>query len=109
LNGTCPSCSGGTAYVYDANGNLTNAGGFGAGTYDTQDRMVTFNGGWTYAYSNDGMLRSKTLASNTWQYTYDLLGNLREVTGPSGFDVHYLVDGLNRRVQKTSSSYGTGG
>ncbi len=67
--------------TYDANGNRlskTTPGGTVEGTYDTQDRLLTY-GGATYTYTANGELATKTDAAGTTTCTYDLAGNLMAV------------------------------
>ncbi len=89
-------------YTYDSNGNrlsYTNSGGTANGSYDAQDRLLQY-GTTTYTYTANGELQSKTDSGQTTIYNYDVLGNLLGVTLPSGVQIEYLVDGLNRRVGK---------
>jgi RHS repeat-associated protein len=93
------------AYRYDKNGNRISAviagGGGTLGTYDAQDRLITY-GTLTYTYTANGELQTKTNSAGggVTHYTYDLFGNLKRVDLPNGDFVEYLVDGLNRRVAK---------
>ena len=93
-------------YEYDANGNRVARQVIGATTtttqtasYDTQDRLVNYEGT-QYTYTPNGELRTKTDLAGTTTYTYDSFGNLRHVELPGGVVVDYLVDGQNRRVGK---------
>ena len=89
-------------YSFDANGNrLTKASSAGTdvGTYDDQDRMLSYAGA-TYAYGANGELVSKTSAGQTTSYTSDVLGNLKRVALPGGPVIEYLVDGQGRRIGK---------
>ncbi len=92
-------------YGYDSNGNRTSYTGPDgtaiSGTYDNQDRMLTY-GSFSYTYTANGELASKTDSTNgqVTQYTYDVLGNLRAVALPDGTDIQYLIDGRNRRIGK---------
>ncbi len=87
-------------YIYDANGNriahITPAG-TDSGTYDAQDRMLTY-GGAQYFYTANGDLREKIAGTDTTEYTYDALGNLMQVVMPNGDVIQYVVDGQNRRI-----------
>jgi len=91
-------------YLYDANGNRTSKttpSGTESGTYDAQDRLLTY-GKWSYTYTANGDLQGKT-DTNTGQvtnYSYDAQGNLRHVSLPDGRSVDYSVDAQNRRVAK---------
>ncbi|HEX6131882.1 MAG TPA: RHS repeat-associated core domain-containing protein, partial [Actinomycetota bacterium] len=90
------------AYAYDANGNRTSAtvgGVTRTGTYDDQDRLVTY-GTASYGFDANGRLASKTTPGGTTTYAYDPLGGLAEVALPGGDTVSYLTDGQGRRVAK---------
>lgn len=103
---------------YDFNGNRTSenhqvrtCASTAPTDIDNQDRLLMLTcseppGGPQYTvkfeYLLDGELKSKTdsrLVGPT-TYEYDLRGNLRKVTLPSGDEIEYLVDGLDRRVAK---------
>ncbi|MBK8753245.1 MAG: hypothetical protein IPL99_17140 [Candidatus Competibacteraceae bacterium] len=88
-------------YSYDANGNRLSFTGSGTvnGTYDAQDRLLTY-GTATYTYTANGELKTKTSGGQTTTYDYDALGNLRGVTLPGGTPIAYLIDGQNRRIGK---------
>jgi len=85
-----------TSFTYDTNGNRLSAGGQ-TSTYDAQDRLLTGPGA-TYAYSNNGDLKTKVTSAGSTTYAYDLLGALRSVSLPSGDFVKYVIDGQERRV-----------
>ncbi|HJX51200.1 MAG TPA: RHS repeat-associated core domain-containing protein [Polyangia bacterium] len=91
-------------YLYDANGNRlsrTTPDGTDSATYDDQDRLLTY-GKWSYTYTANGELRSKTDTS-TGQvtiYGYDAQGNLRHVGLPDGRSIDYVIDAEDRRVAK---------
>ena len=107
-------------YEYDSNGNRVpegdgnpatstfteHGGGLLGASYDDQDRLefyTTIGGGRVdYTYTANGELSSKTLASTgeTTSYTYDVLGNLRDVTLPDGTLIESVIDGQNRRIGK---------
>jgi RHS repeat-associated protein len=90
------------SYEYDANGNrvqaLTSSQRMVVGSYDDQDRLLSY-GGKTYTYTANGELLSKTSNGQTTTYHYDVLGNLRVVDLP-GKTIEYVIDGRNRRVGK---------
>ena len=89
-------------YEYDGTGNrlrATRPAGVEVGTYDEQDRLVTY-GAASFTYNRNGELETRTVAGGTTHYVYDALGNLRRATLADGTDVDYIVDGLNRRVGK---------
>ncbi|WP_156338942.1 RHS repeat-associated core domain-containing protein [Chondromyces crocatus] len=69
--------------------------------FDAQDRLL-FQGDLAFTYDDAGNLQSRTdtATSDTTNYGYDDLGNLRQVTLPSGTVIDYVVDGLGRRVGK---------
>ncbi|MDT8385446.1 MAG: RHS repeat-associated core domain-containing protein [Gammaproteobacteria bacterium] len=81
------------AYGYDANGNRTE------GTYDEQDRLLTW-GTASYAYTANGELQSKTDTGLTTNYGYDVLGSLMQASLPGGMTIDYVIDGQNRRIGK---------
>jgi RHS repeat-associated protein len=89
-------------YTYDSNNNrLSYTGGGPAinGTYDDQDRLTQY-GSATYGYSANGELTTKTVGAQVTTYQYDVVGNLKSVTLPSGAQIDYLIDGQNRRIGK---------
>src|SRR5207253_2767817 len=90
------------SYSYDGNGNrqsFTGPGGVVSGSYDDQDRLLTY-GSASYTYTANGELSSKTDTTGTTTYNYDVLGNLTAATLPNGTQIAYLIDGRNRRVGK---------
>ncbi len=99
-----------TTYQYDPNGNLTGISGATFGTFDAQDRMVTFTPpgqtSWTLGYTNNGDLSQKLGDAQTYDFAYDLSSNLRsvQVTGTGAASVGYVVDGLSRRVAREAAS-----
>jgi RHS repeat-associated protein len=96
-------------YDYDANGNRLRRSvemqgvitSEELGSYDVQDRQQGYTGR-TFQYTESGRLLSATGASGTTQYTYDALGNLRQVVLPGSppKTIDYVVDGGGRRVGK---------
>jgi len=88
-----------TTWSYDANGNRTHQNGVQVGTYDAQDRLLTYKGA-SYDYTANGELKSKTENGATTTYDYDELSNLLKVTLPGDVTIDYLIDGRNRRIGK---------
>jgi RHS repeat-associated protein len=90
-------------YEYDGNGNrlgVTRPGtGTVTGSYDAQDRLLTY-GGVSYTYSGNGDLQTATSGSQTTTYTYDVFGSLIAVSLPTGTQIEYLTDGQHRRIGK---------
>jgi RHS repeat-associated protein len=84
---------------YDANGNRTHVNGAEIAHYDNQDRLLDYAGA-TYIYTANGELQKKTQGGQVTEYTYDVLGNLRQVKLPDGRTLDYLTDGRNRRIGK---------
>jgi hypothetical protein len=92
------------SYGYDGNGNRLSVVSNGttlSGTYDAQDRLLTY-GTLTYTYGANGELESKTdsATSGSTLYTYDARGSLRSVALSNGDVVDYVIDGQSRRVGK---------
>jgi RHS repeat-associated protein len=91
-----------SSYTYDTNSNRlteTNSSGTVAGTYDAQDRLLTY-GNASYTYTANGELASQTAGSQTTTYNYDVLGNLIGATLPNGNQISYFIDPENHRVGK---------
>ena len=90
-------------YEYDDNGNrLSYTDGSGntiTGTYDEQDRLLSYGLG-EYAYTDNGELLNKNGGGQTTHYDYDELGNLLKVILPNSDEIEYLIDGQNRRIGK---------
>jgi YD repeat-containing protein len=87
-------------YTYDGNGNRlghTLATGAQHGTYDAQDRSVSYSDP-TYTHTLAGDRLTKTAPAGTTTYDYDAAGNLRAVELPDGATIDYLIDGLDRRI-----------
>jgi RHS repeat-associated protein len=113
VSGTVTSVKSGSSYssyTYDNNSNRTSgtlAGNAFTATFDAEDRMLTFNTK-TFTYTVNGDLSTIVDSSlpsghQTTTFTFDELGNLKEVVTPST-TVHYELDGFNRRVQKINGS-----
>ena len=91
-----------STYVYDGNGDRLShitAVGNTSGSYDNQDRLLSY-GGNTYEYSANGELQLKMNLDGDTVYQYDELGNLLSVELPDGDSIEYVIDGLNRRIGK---------
>ncbi|QSA95834.1 PKD domain-containing protein [Methylococcus sp. EFPC2] len=91
-----------SSYAYDSNGNRlsrTTPTGTESGTYDDQDRLLSYAGA-TYAYTANGELAAKTVGTAVTKYQYDVLGNLKHVDLPGGAKIDYVTDAQNRRVGK---------
>ncbi len=89
-------------YGYDDNSNRTSWTDFwgtGTATYDDQDRLSSY-GPTSYTYTANGELLTKSAGPDTTTYGYDVLGNLRTVTLPTGVQIEYLIDAANRRIGK---------
>jgi RHS repeat-associated protein len=87
-----------STYTYDANGNRLSHNSI-LGTYDAQDRLLQY-GATTSTYTANGELHTQTTTGQTTTYDYDVLGNLRAVTLPTGTTITYSIDGQNRRIGK---------
>ena len=92
-------------YGYDANGNrtsLTTQSGTVSGTYDDQDRMLSYDGA-SYAYTANGELRMKVVGADTTWYTYDALGELLQVRLPTGDTIDYSLDANGRLLRRRTN------
>jgi RHS repeat-associated protein len=69
------------------------------GTYDNQDRLLTY-GTNSYTYTANGERLTKVTGGQTTSYVYDELGNLTHVTLPNATPIDYLIDGQQRRIGK---------
>jgi YD repeat-containing protein len=90
-------------YHYDTNGNRlekVSPAGTDAGTFDSQDRCLTY-GGTAYTYSANGELDTAANSAGTSSFRYDELGNLLGATLANGTAVDYAIDGTDRRVGRT--------
>ncbi len=88
------------SYGYDLNGNRlakTTPLGSEAGTYDAQDRMLTY-GAASFTYTANGEMLTKTDPAGTTTYAYDVFGNLLSVDLPDTTAIDYVVDAKNRRI-----------
>jgi RHS repeat-associated protein len=101
---------GGQAYTYDGNGNITATGTqLGAGNRLLQDAT------WNYQYDLEGNLIQKSARSGSdiWNYSYDHLNRMIEaketiVVGTTTYalnDVTYRYDALGRRVESVTQSW----
>lgn len=88
-------------YTYDTNSNRTHLNGVQIAAYDDQDRLTLY-GDNIYAYTDNGELLSKTntVTAETTGYTYDVLGNLMQVSLPGSVTIDYVIDGQDRRIGK---------
>ena len=90
------------AYTYDANGNRLTAtvnGQTVSGTYDAQDRQLSY-GGMTMAYSPNGDQTQRVVNGQTTTLAYDFFGQMTSVTLPEGRVVSYDHDAMGRIVTK---------
>jgi RHS repeat-associated protein len=98
-------------YRYDTNSNrlsVTTGVGTVSGTYDAQDRLLTY-GNTAFTYTANGELASATAGGKSTLYHHDILGNLVGVTLPDGTAISYTIDPQNRRVGKQLKGVPAGG
>ena len=87
-------------YDYDLNGNRlskTTPAGTETGTYDDQDRMLTYAGA-SYTHTANGEMLTKTDGADVTSFGYDVFGNLLGVDLPDATAIDYVVDAKNRRI-----------
>lgn len=93
------------SFSYDDNGNRTSGAIDGVAftaTYDDQDRILTY-GSRTYTHNNNGDLtRIQWNVTDRTDIVHDVMGNVKQVTLPSGTVLQYTWDGYNRWIGKTS-------
>jgi RHS repeat-associated protein len=101
----------GEAYAYDQAGNITRASWNTTDT-DTQGERIYSGtllaqaGRDSYAYDAAGRLVSRVRrllsgGTKTWNYTWNSLNQLTQVSTPDGHSWAYGYDPLNRRISKT--------
>jgi RHS repeat-associated protein len=99
-------------YEYDANGNRTQKtgpSGVVLGTYDAQDRILSY-GSTTYQHTLNGERKAKILGADTTRYTFAVgFGSLLEVTLPTGRRIEYVVDPAGRRIGRKADGIITTG
>ena len=92
------------SYEYDANGNriaMSNSlTGVNARAFYNLDDTIDQFGQNSYKYNVDGYLETKTTPEGTTRYTYGSLGELKEVTLPTGDVISYQHNVNNQRVAK---------
>lgn len=95
----------GTSYLYDADGNVTNDGAHSY-TYDSENRLVSVDGGATasYAYDQQNRRYKKTVGSSVTHYVWQGNQVLAEYNGGTGAVQvqYYYADG--RLYEKGGSS-----
>lgn len=96
------------SYNYDESGNVTSRNRAALGsvpdstftaTYDSNNRMLTFNGQ-PLAYDNNGNLITRQTAQGTITYTWDAQNHLIGIIGPNG-TAAFKYDYRGRRIEKT--------
>lgn len=94
-----------TSYTYDAVGNRLTKAVDGAPTtsydYDAANELNSA-GGTTYAYDANGSRVSRTLGSDTTNYTFNS-DNLLTDTSSTSTTTHYVYDGENQRIAAVES------
>jgi RHS repeat-associated protein len=92
-------------FTYDDQGNRTSVKAGGTTTYlsyDQANRLVSISGGTVYAYDGDSLRTSKTIDSDTTQFTWGESGSLplllqeagtSYIYGPGGQPVEQVTDG----------------
>ncbi|MBY0316041.1 MAG: hypothetical protein K2Q26_11000 [Bdellovibrionales bacterium] len=96
-----------TTFTYDSNSNRTSGtidGVAFTATYDNQDRILTYNSR-TYNHNTNGYLTGiQWTPTSSSSFVYDVMGNLKQTTLPSGAVHTFDHDGLDRRVTKSIGS-----
>ncbi len=92
------SCGGGGSYSYNPDGTMSGP------THDAQDRTID-DGPTHFAYAADGSTYSQSGSNYLVNYRYDPAGNLLHFDRNDGGNARtydYRVDGLNRRIARTT-------
>jgi len=58
-----------------------------------------------FSYDPNGNLVQKTTGSTSWNYTWNVPGQLLRVGNNTGYQGYYAYDGLGRRVESKENSY----
>ncbi|NJM09476.1 MAG: RHS repeat protein [Bdellovibrionaceae bacterium] len=92
-----------SSYNYSFNSNRTSGNVRGtnfSATFDAQDRIKTWKT-LTYSYNANGELTSKVNSSpvETTSYSWDFMGQLKQIDKPNGDVVKYRYDGKQRKAQ----------
>jgi RHS repeat-associated protein len=92
------------SYSYDAVGNRTAS--LGVSSYTTNaSNELTATSNTSYTYDSNGNTLTKTVGSNTTNYTWDYENRLTSVTLPgTGGTVTFKYDPFGRRIEKSSSA-----
>ena len=92
------------SYTYDAGGNVTNDGIHGYG-YDSENRLVSVDGGSTasYAYDHQNRRYKKTIGSTLTHYVWQGSQVLAEHNGSTGAVVTDYVYSGSRMIAKVAS------
>jgi len=94
------------SYEYGANSNRVRAvyaSGAVTGTYDGQDRLLSY-GSSVYRYSPNGGLSVKKDGADSTKYSFDALDRLRSVVLSTGTVVSYVYDGEGRLVGRSRNA-----
>jgi RHS repeat-associated protein len=103
--------AGGVTYAYDQNGNRTMTG-YTTGT----DNELTNDGTWTYTYDDEGNLIEKSMGASatTWYYSYNLDNQMTSATEeatPGGTvlsQATYVYDAFGQLLEEDAWTSGTG-
>jgi RHS repeat-associated protein len=113
---TGANCTGlADTYTYDLDGNQTEEAIMGGSSlYDGQDRITSGDSFYSFSYAANGATTSfYDTYSDSWNYTYDSLNNLRAFnlyqSGNFNNGETFTIDGKNRRVYRTVVNPGSVG
>jgi RHS repeat-associated protein len=86
-------------YAYDATGNRTarNAVTY---SYNAANQLVSSSDGVSYAYDDNGNLKTKSLNGQTTTFTWNANDRLTRIDFPDGSFAAYTYDALGRRLSK---------
>jgi RHS repeat-associated protein len=86
-------------YTFDPVGNRLSSAQHPSWSYDTDNRLLSFNGT-SFAYDNNGNMISRTDQTGTTTYQYDAENRLVGINKPDGAVIGYRYDPFGRRIEK---------
>ena len=86
-------------YTYDPVGNRLSSSQYPTWSYDTNNRLLSFDGT-GYTYDNNGNMISRTDSSGTTTYQYNSENQLIGINKPNGTVITYRYDPFGKRIER---------